>query len=123
MSKVFKLFVASIIAISAVTSLAACSTSEPIDMTKIASVIDVRTAGEYSTGHLDGALNIDIQGNDFAAEIQKLDHAGNYVVYCHSGNRAGQAVSYMKDNGFTGELTNAGGVEDASNATGISIVQ
>ena len=123
MTKFFKFLTAAAIAIFAVSSLSACSSSDPIDMSKVTSVIDVRTAGEYATGHLDGALNIDIQGADFASQIGALDHAGNYVIYCHSGNRAGQAVSYMKDNGFTGTLTNAGGVDEASSSTGISIVQ
>ncbi|MEN9749203.1 MAG: hypothetical protein RL149_281 [Actinomycetota bacterium] len=92
-------------------------------MTKVAAVIDVRTPGEFATGHLDGALNIDIQGSTFVTEINALDRAANYVVYCRSGNRAGQAVTYMQDHGFTGTLTNAGSVDEASSATGISIVQ
>ena len=92
-------------------------------MTKVAAVIDVRTAGEFSTGHLEGAVNIDIQGSGFVTEINALDRAANYVIYCHSGNRAGQAVTYMQDHGFTGTLTNAGGVDDASSATGLAIVQ
>jgi phage shock protein E len=123
MSKFFKLLVASLIAIFAVSSLAACSSSESIDMSKVKSVIDVRTAGEYTTGHLEGAVNIDIQASDFGANVDVLDHAANYVVYCHSGNRAGTAISFMKDHGFTGNLTNAGGIDDASAATGLTIVQ
>lgn len=123
MSKFFKLLVASVIAIFAVSSLTACSSGEPIDMANVASVIDVRTPGEFATGHLEGAINIDIQGSDFGVEVDALDHTANYVIYCHSGNRAGQAVSYMQDHGFTGTLTNAGGVDDASSATGLPIVQ
>jgi rhodanese-related sulfurtransferase len=122
MSKFFKFLTASLIALFAVSSLTACS-SEPLDMTKVAAVIDVRTPGEFATGHLDGALNIDIQGSTFVTEINALDRAANYVVYCRSGNRAGQAVTYMQDHGFTGTLTNAGSVDEASSATGISIVQ
>ena len=122
MLKFFKFLAATTIAIFSVTGLAACSSSEPIDMSTVKSVIDVRTAGEYSTGHLQGALNIDIEGNSFATEVDALDHSANYVIYCHSGNRAGQAVTYMHDHGFTGTLTNAGGVDDASSATGLAIV-
>ena len=123
MSKFFKFLVASVIAIFAMSSLTACSSSDPIDMTTIAAVIDVRTPEEFASGHLDGALNIDIQGSMFATEIDALDKSANYVIYCRSGNRAGQAVTYMQDNGFTGTLTNAGGVDDASAATGIAVVQ
>jgi rhodanese-related sulfurtransferase len=123
MSKFFKLLVASVIAIFAMSSLTACSNSEPIDMTTIAAVIDVRTPEEFASGHLDGALNIDFQGSMFATEIGALDKSANYVIYCRSGNRAGQAVTYMQDNGFTGTLTNAGSVDEASSATGIAVVQ
>lgn len=123
MSKVFKFLAASLIAIFAVSSLSACSSTDAIDMTKISAVLDVRTPGEFATGHLEGAANIDIQGASFVTEINALDHAANFVIYCHSGNRAGQAVQYMQDHGFTGTLTNAGGVDDASSATGLKIVQ
>ena len=118
-----KFLVASLVAIFAVSSLTACSSSEAIDMTSVAAVIDVRTADEFASGHLDGALNFDIQSPEFASQIDTLDKAANYVIYCRSGNRAGQAVSYMQENGFTGTLTNAGGVADASTATSIAIVQ
>ncbi len=123
MSKFFKFLVASVIAVFAMSSLTACSNSDPIDMTTIAAVIDVRTPDEFASGHLDGALNIDIQGSAFASEIGALDKSANYVIYCRSGNRAGQAVTYMQDNGFTGVLTNAGSVDEASSATGIAVVQ
>jgi rhodanese-related sulfurtransferase len=123
MTKFFKILAAAMIALFAIVSLSSCSSVEAIDMSKVEAVVDVRTSGEFSTGHLEGALNIDIQGSDFATQIDALDHSSNFVIYCHSGNRAGQAVSYMHDHGFTGTLTNAGGVDDASSATGLPIVQ
>jgi rhodanese-related sulfurtransferase len=123
LTKLFKLLTAATVALFAVGSLTACAPTEAIDMTTIEQVIDVRTPEEFATGHLDGAVNIDIQNAGFAGEIDALDHAANYVIYCRSGNRAGQAVTYMTDAGFTGKLTNAGGVSDAANATGLAIVQ
>ena len=123
MHKLIKFVIASLVALFAVSSLAACSSSEPLDMSSVAAVIDVRTADEFATGHLDGALNFDIQSPEFASQIDTLDKAANYVIYCRSGNRAGQAVSYMQENGFTGTLTNDGSVADASAITSIAIVQ
>ena len=123
MQKLIKFLIASLVAVFAVSALAACSASEPLDMSSVAAVIDVRTADEFATGHLDGALNFDIQSPEFATQIDTLDKAANYVIYCRSGNRAGQAVSYMQENGFTGTLTNAGSVADASAITSIAIVQ
>jgi rhodanese-related sulfurtransferase len=66
-------------------------------------------------------MNIDISSPDFASQIDELDHAANYVIYCHSGNRAGQAISYMQSAGFSGNLVNAGGVDSASQLTGLKI--
>ena len=123
MQKLIKFLIASLVAVFAVSALSACSSNASLDMTSVAAVIDVRTADEFATGHLDGALNFDIQGSEFSSQIDTLDKAANYVIYCRSGNRAGQAVSYMQENGFTGTLTNAGGVADASTATSIAIVQ
>ena len=123
MTKFFKVLAASLIAIFAVGSLSACASTAPMDMGKYAAVIDVRTPEEWATGHLDGAVNINIEGADFAAQVEALDHAANYVIYCRSGNRAGQAIKYMQGAGFTGELMNAGAVNNASGMTGMKVVQ
>ena len=121
MSKVFKFVTATLIALFAVSSLAACSNANAIDMKTIAAVIDVRTPEEVATGHLHGSINIDIQGADFESQMNQLDKAKNYVVYCHSGRRAGLAIEWMQQNGFTGKLYNAGSVADAAVATGMMI--
>ena len=121
MSKVFKFVAATLIALFAVSSLAACSNANAIDMKTIAAVIDVRTPEEVATGHLHGSININIQGADFESQMNQLDKTKNYVVYCHSGNRAGQAITWMQQNGFTGKLYNAGSVADAAVATGMMI--
>jgi rhodanese-related sulfurtransferase len=121
MSKIFKVLTAALIALFAVSSLTACSTSNAIDMKSIAAVIDVRTPDEVATGHLHGSINIDIEGADFDAQMNALDKTKNYVVYCRSGNRAGQAIDWMTQNGFTGKLINAGSVADAAVATGMMI--
>ncbi len=123
MTRLFKILISALIAIFAVGSLTACSASEPVDMSTVTSVIDVRTPEETSAGYLEGALLFDIQGADFAAQLNTLDKAGNYFVYCRSGNRAGQAISTMKDAGFTGTLTNGGSLDSAATATGLAIVQ
>ena len=121
MSKVFKFVAATLIALFAVGSLAACSNTNAIDMKTIAAVIDVRTPDEVATGHLHGSINMNIEGADFVSQMNQLDKTKNYVVYCHSGNRAGQAITWMQQNGFTGKLYNAGSVADAAVATGMMI--
>lgn len=123
MNKFLKLFTALIVAAFAVGSLSACSTAEPLDMTSITAVVDVRTAEEFATGHLDGALNFDVQSAAFVEQVSSLDPAADYVIYCRSGNRSGAAIESMKALGFTGTLTNGGAVANASTLTGIEIVQ
>ena len=123
MSKFFKFLVAAVIAVFAVGSLTACSTTEPVEMSTVAAVIDVRTPQEVSAGYLEGSLKFDFQGPNFASEIATLDKSQDYVIYCRSGNRAGGAINFMKQNGFTGTLTNAGSLDDAASAPGLPVVR
>jgi rhodanese-related sulfurtransferase len=86
-------------------------------------ILDVRTPEEVAAGYLEGALFADFNGADFVGEIAALDRAANYVLYCRSGGRVSNAIPLMQSLGFTGELVNLGGLEDAATATGIAIVQ
>ena len=121
MTKFLKIVVASLVAVFAVSGLTACS-SEPVDMSSYTAVIDVRTPEEYATGHLDGALLMNVQDPSFAANLATLDPTANYFVYCRSGNRSGQAIEQMKALGFTGELYNGGAVANAASVSGITVV-
>ena len=102
--------------------LSGCASTEPLNMATVTSVIDVRTPAEYAEGHLEGALNIDVESPLFAEQIGELDPSGTYVVYCRSGNRSAVAIDLMKGMGFT-DLINGGGYADASARTGLPIVQ
>lgn len=75
-------------------------------------VIDVRTPGEYSTGHLADAVNIDIEGTTFDQQLADLPKADTYFVYCRSGNRSGVATAQMATLGFTSVYNLQGGVVD-----------
>ncbi|MDR2930682.1 MAG: rhodanese-like domain-containing protein [Propionibacteriaceae bacterium] len=106
--------------VAALVLLAGCSSPTPIDV-ESATVIDVRTPDEYAQGHLDGAINLDVQASDFSSQIADLARDGRYVVYCRSGVRAGTAVALMTDAGFT-DVVSAGGMQAASQSTGLEIV-
>lgn len=111
------------LALGASLALAGCATAEPVDLSEDTVIIDVRTPAEFASGHLEGALNIDVQSPDFAAQIMELDPSGEYFVYCRSGNRSGQAIAQMTQMGFDGNnLTNGGGVDEASTLSGVDIV-
>lgn len=68
-------------------------------------VLDVRTPGEFASGHIQGALNIDVEGPDFQSQIATLDKSKEYAIYCRSGRRSIVAANMMSDSGFT-KLTN-----------------
>ncbi|QBE49504.1 rhodanese-like domain-containing protein [Leucobacter triazinivorans] len=110
--------------------LAACSTAPSasagsaagLDVSDDAIILDVRTPAEYAEGHLAGAQLLDFTGGEVAAAIPQLDPEAEYLVYCRSGNRSGQAIALMEAAGF-GNLTNLGSLEQAAAATGIDVVR
>lgn len=74
-------------------------------------ILDVRSAGEYMTGHIEGAINIDVEGYTFDGDIAQLDKSKTYAVYCHSGRRSGIAVGKMSDAGFKSLFNLDGGIQ------------
>lgn len=74
---------------------------EGINSAPQAQVIDVRTPEEFNKGHLKGALNINYQGDEFTAEVGKLDKSMPTYVYCQSGGRSSEACNYMANQNFT----------------------
>ena len=80
-------------------------------------VIDVRSLGEYSSGHLAGALNIDVESGGFDAGIANLDKTATYAVYCRSGRRSTLAAERMAEAGFTNIINfNRGGFAELAAA-------
>lgn len=85
-------------------------------------IIDVRTPEEYAEGHLEGALNLDLNSGQFEAAIPDLDPDQAYLIYCRSGNRSGQAQTLLHDAGFA-SVVDLGSLQDAAGETGLPIVQ
>lgn len=83
--------------------------------------LDVRTPGEFMEGHLINAINIDVEKPSFAAEIEKLDKAATYAVYCRSGRRSANAIATMKEAGFSNLFNLNAGVQEWS-AAGLPLV-
>ncbi|MDF1478519.1 rhodanese-like domain-containing protein [Leifsonia sp. H3M29-4] len=105
-----------------VTACTAAPASETISVSAETVIIDVRTADEFDSGHLEGAINLDVQSASFDALAAQLPTDGDYVVYCRSGNRSAAAIERLQALGFT-SLTNAGGLDAAATATGLDIVR
>lgn len=71
--------------------------------------IDVRTAGEYATGHLSKAINIDVQKEDFERQVLATVPTGKSVaVYCRSGKRSKKAADILAAKGYTVTELNTG---------------
>ncbi len=74
-------------------------------------VIDVRTPDEIAqTGAIENSINIDFKSSDFKEKISALDKDKEYILFCKSGNRSGQASKIMAEMGFSNinNLNNAG---------------
>lgn len=71
-------------------------------------LVDVRTPEEFAAGHLDGAVNSDYRGGEFARELGNWDKDKVYYLYCASGNRSSKAAELMKEAGFR-HIYNIGG--------------
>jgi phage shock protein E len=94
--------------------LVACSSDNRVAMEAREAVeagallVDVRSAEEFATGHLPGALNI--PHGEILAGIAELgvDKNAPIVLYCRSGNRSGIAQTALESAGYS-KLMNAGG--------------
>lgn len=72
--------------------------------------IDVRTKGEYETGHVPGAINHDIM-DMMQGVFPNIDKDTEVTLYCESGNRSMMAKTMMEKAGFT-RVTNGGSIHD-----------
>ena len=84
-------------------------------------VIDVRTDQEWSNGHLESAIHIPL--GEIESKLETLsEHKDSQIyLYCGAGRRAEVARTVLSDAGFT-NLTNAGGMKDASKLLNSKIV-
>ena len=63
-----------------------------------AAIVDVRKPSEYSSGHIQGAVNIPL---DSISKIKnKIGKDTDVIVYCLSGARSGRAARQLKSLGY-----------------------
>lgn len=82
------------------TNLSAKEFSEKLKQTSNAVIIDVRTPEEFSGGHIENAINVNWNGNDFEKETELLDKTKPIFVYCLSGGRSAAAANNLRAKGF-----------------------
>ena len=79
---------------------------ENIDI-KEATIIDVRTPGEFMMGNVEGSINIPL--NEVPSRVEEFKTIeGDIVLCCASGGRSGQATMFLKQNGLL-NVCNGGG--------------
>lgn len=70
-----------------------------------ATIIDVRTKGEYQQGHIKNSINIPL--NNLSNHYSKIKKDKPVITCCASGMRSASAKSLLKSNGF--EVVHNGG--------------
>jgi len=63
-------------------------------------LVDVRTPGEFQSGSIRGARNIDFMSASFMERFTQLDKNKEYFLFCRSGARSGQACSILSKQGY-----------------------
>ena len=61
-------------------------------------ILDVRTKGEFQSGHLRNSINIPV--DNLPQNIKKLNKNKPIITCCASGARSGYAKRFLKSNGF-----------------------
>ncbi len=78
-----------------------------------ATILDVRSKGEYAAGHIKGSQNIPI--DQLHSNVHKLkDKHKPIITCCASGMRSASAKSILKSNGYT-NVHNGGGWNSLQN--------
>ncbi len=86
-------------------------------------VVDVRKAGEFHDGHIQGAINLPLNDLMDPAYMAHVDDGGNVYVHCAGGYRSVIACSLMKKEGFHNIRNILGGYAKIKETEDIPIVQ
>ncbi len=81
-------------------------------------ILDIRTANEHNSQHLEGAIMRNYYDSDFQAQLDMLNKDKTYLVHCRSGGRSGAAMPFFMDLGFQVVYNMKNGINDW-NANGL----
>jgi phage shock protein E len=83
-------------------------------------LVDVRSPGEFASGHVEGALNMPLDRLQADAGTALPDPSAEMVLYCLSGARSHMAMVWLQQMGYTG-ARNGGSVGMVAMQTGRAI--
>lgn len=75
-------------------------------------IVDVRTPVEFDMSHITGAINVNVQSDDFESLVADLDRNKTYLVHCTKNpqnGRSSRALETMKSLGFRNLYSLEGG--------------
>lgn len=71
-------------------------------------LLDVRTVSEFSSGHLEGAVNIDVA--KLSSRLDEVPTDKTILVYCRTGARSARASNLLVDAGYMDVYNMQGGI-------------
>lgn len=81
--------------------------------------VSIRSAEDFAKGHIEGALNVPF-GKGMEQQFNTLPKDKKLIVYCYTGQTAGQTVAGLKLLGFDAVSLNSGMGTPATGETGWS---
>jgi len=85
-------------------------------------ILDIRTPGEFQSGHLAKSIPIDFYSQTFADQLNRLDKTKTYLVYCSTGNRSTKSLELFKKLKFQKVYHMASGIS-AWKSEGFTVVK
>ncbi|MFN2221743.1 MAG: rhodanese-like domain-containing protein [Chloroflexota bacterium] len=71
-------------------------------------VLDVREQSEYDAGHIPGVVLLPL--GQIPSRLGEIPTDKTVIVTCRTGNRSGQAVDFLRQNGFDNVHNMLGGI-------------
>lgn len=78
-------------------------------------LVDVRAPDEYRSESIAGAINLDVQSEDFKTRIVNFEKNETYFLYCGIGQRSAKAMDIMTGVGFKKVYDLKGGLTEWKN--------
>lgn len=93
-----------------ITTVSAEQFARLMDSVDTYQLVDVRTVAEFEEGHIPGAVQYDVNGEQFEHQISKLDRNRPVLLYCRTGKRSYRAAAHLKEKGFREIINLDGGI-------------
>ena len=98
--------------VAAVDKIEVTAAKEYVAQNDDAIIMDVRTPAEYDMSHITGAMNVNVQDDDFETMVAGLDKDKTYLVHCTKNpadGRSSRALETLQQLGFKNLYSLEGG--------------